>query len=94
MISWSASLIVGLLSALVVVGIGGISTILKSRRTRNNIVLDMALAVAATIILLALYVVSQSEGDDTLRLSVGCAVAALSTSGAKTLRDWINRKFN
>ena len=93
MISWAVAITLGLFSALLVIGVGGTGAFIRSRRQADNTVMDMLLSAATTCVLLAIYAISQSAGDDTLRLSIGCVVAAAATAGVRLLKTWINTKL-
>lgn len=78
MIPWTIATICGLVSALLVLGVGGIGGIRQARRNKDNRALDAIIGGVLALILMGLYVIVIANDGSFFQMLLGAGVAAVS----------------
>ena len=89
MIPWHVALICGLLSALLVVGVGGVALI-PARRGKQNTGIDAFIGGVIALVLMGGYVIVTANDESFFTMLLGAGVA---TSSAPIMA-WLKRKLS
>jgi len=86
LIPWYVVIICGLISAFVVVAIGGVGAVMRSRRNKDNRFIDGFACAVLALALMGLYSLLLAESG-FLKMLVGALIASAGPSAFVFLRD-------